>query len=78
MEFAVLFTRQECEIIPDEQSFMHFVDIKDQPYFIRIFKDTLDPVPIQSLTGGLFVYIENGRIEIVPPPPKLTRSKRIE
>ena len=78
MEFAVLFTRQECLSVPDDQTFLYFVDIKDQPYFIRIFKETLEPVPFQSITGGLFVYIENGKIEIIPPSPQLTRSNRIE
>ena len=75
MEFFVLFTREECVSLPEDQSYVYYDEIKEKPYFIRIFKDTLEPVPIQNITGGLFVYRENGngKIEIIPPSPKLIR-----
>ncbi len=76
MEFAVLFTREECASIPSDQCFIYYAELNNLPYFIRIFKDTLKPVPSEMITGGLFVYRENGngKIEIIPPSPKLIHS----
>lgn len=77
MDFAVVFTRkeiQDCLCIPKEQDYIYYGDMNNISYFVRVYKDTLEKVPYESLTGGLFVYIENGKLELVPPPPILRRS----
>jgi hypothetical protein len=76
MDFAVVFTREEMQacIFPKDQDYIYYADIDNIAYFVRVYKDTLEKVPIKNITGGLFVYIENGKVELVPPPPKLMRS----
>ena len=74
MDFARVFTREECVAIPN-QKFIYYGDIDNIPYYAMLYKDTAELVPVDQVKGGIAVYFDDdGILTKIPPPPKLYRS----
>jgi hypothetical protein len=65
MDVVMVFTREECTILPKNQHFIYYGELEKILYFARLYSDTLEIVPPEKTTGGLAVYYDEDKLKRV-------------
>ncbi len=58
----MVFTREECAILPKNQHFIFYGELNTIPYFARLYSDTLEIVPPEKTVGGIAVYYDEDKL----------------
>ncbi len=63
MDVVMVFTREECAVLPTNQHFIYYGELNKIPYFARLYSDTLEIVPPEKTIGGLAVYYDDNKLK---------------